>query len=41
MVRREPTEVGGSYYRILPEGRFDGYDGFTLKSQEEPRKGSI
>jgi hypothetical protein len=31
MVRREPTEVGGSYYRVLPEGRLEGYDGFTLK----------
>jgi murein tripeptide amidase MpaA len=30
MVRREPTEVGGRYYRILPEGRYDDYDGFTL-----------
>jgi murein tripeptide amidase MpaA len=31
MVRREPTEVGGTYYRILPEGRLEAYDGFTLK----------
>ncbi|HXX86554.1 MAG TPA: M14 family metallopeptidase [Casimicrobiaceae bacterium] len=31
MVRREPTEVGGTYYSILPEGRLEGYDGFTLK----------
>jgi murein tripeptide amidase MpaA len=31
MVRREPTEVGGTYYRILPEGRYDDYDGYTLK----------
>ncbi len=23
MIRREPDEVGGEYYRILPEGRFD------------------
>ena len=30
MVRREPTEVGGTYYRILPEGRYDNYDGYTL-----------
>jgi purine-nucleoside phosphorylase len=26
MVRREPTETGGTYYRILPEGRYEGYD---------------
>jgi murein tripeptide amidase MpaA len=31
MVRREPTETGGTYYRVLPEGRYDGYDGHTLK----------
>lgn len=30
MVRREPAEAGGNYYRIVPEGRVDGYDGFTL-----------
>jgi murein tripeptide amidase MpaA len=31
MVAREPTEVGGTYYRILPEGRVRDFDGFTLK----------
>jgi murein tripeptide amidase MpaA len=31
MIRREPTEIGGTYYRIIPEGRLEGYDGFTLK----------
>lgn len=31
MVAREPTESGGSYYRILPEGRVRDYDGFTFK----------
>ncbi len=31
MVRREPTEAGGIYYRIVPEGRYDDYDGYTLK----------
>src|SRR5450432_2921850 len=31
MVRREPAEVGGSYFRLLPEGTIEGYDGFTLK----------
>ena len=38
MVRREPTEVGGTYYRILPEGRLEGYDGFTLKVKR-PKQG--
>ncbi len=31
MVAREPTEVGGRYYRILPEGTVRDYDGFNLK----------
>ncbi|MGH8801892.1 MAG: M14 family metallopeptidase, partial [Casimicrobiaceae bacterium] len=31
MVRREPTETGGSYYHVMPEGRYDGYDGHTLR----------
>ncbi|MEJ2106739.1 MAG: M14 family metallopeptidase [Acidiferrobacteraceae bacterium] len=30
MVRRDPTETGGSYFRLLPEGRVDEYDGFTI-----------
>ncbi len=31
MVRRDPVETGGTYYRILPEGTFEGWDGFTLR----------
>ncbi|HEX7329567.1 MAG TPA: M14 family metallopeptidase [Casimicrobiaceae bacterium] len=31
MVRRDPTEIGGTYYHVLPEGRYDGYDGHTLR----------
>jgi murein tripeptide amidase MpaA len=38
MVRREPTEVGGTYYRILPEGSIQGYDGFMLKVKR-PKQG--
>lgn len=30
LVRREPTEVGGKYYRVLPEGRIEGYDGVLV-----------
>ena len=37
MVRRQPTEVGGTYYRVLPEGRLEGYDGFTLRVKK-PRQ---
>ena len=38
MIRRDPTEVGGEYFRILPEGRLEGYDGFTLKVKK-PKQG--
>jgi len=38
MVRREPTEMGGAYYRVLPEGTVDGYDGYTLRVKK-PREG--
>lgn len=31
MVARDPAEAGGRYFRILPEGRVRGYDGFMLK----------
>lgn len=30
LVRRDPTEIGGTYYRLLPEGRLENYDGVTL-----------
>jgi len=36
MVRRDPAESGGQYYRLLPEGRIEDYDGYTLALQ--PRK---
>jgi murein tripeptide amidase MpaA len=38
MVRRDPAEVGGTYYRILPEGSIEGYDGFMLKVKK-PKHG--
>ena len=31
MIRRDPTETGGTYYRILPEGTLEDYDGFMLR----------
>ena len=31
MVRRDPIETGGKYYRILPEGLLKDYDGVTIK----------
>ena len=36
LVRRDPTEVGGTYYRLLPEGPILNYDGSTIQMQ--PRK---
>ncbi len=33
MVRRDPVETGGTYYRLLPEGRVDDYDGITVHVQ--------
>ncbi len=31
LVRRDPTESGGAYYRLLPEGRLESYDGVLIK----------
>lgn len=33
LVRRDPVETGGKYYRLLPEGRIDQYDGSTITLQ--------
>ncbi len=30
MVRRDPTETGGQYYRVLMEGSIKDYDGVTI-----------
>ncbi|MEI6290957.1 MAG: M14 family metallopeptidase [Chloroflexota bacterium] len=30
MIRRDPVETGGKYYRILPEGLIRNYDGATI-----------
>ncbi len=30
LVRREPAETGGQYYRLLPEGRIEDYDGVLI-----------
>lgn len=37
MVARDPAETGGEYYRLLPEGLIDDYDGSTIdiRSPEE------
>lgn len=31
MIRRDPTETGGIYYRIFPEGHLENYDGVTIR----------
>lgn len=31
MVAREPGEFGGDYYRLMPEGRLEHFDGLTVK----------
>ncbi len=31
MVRRDPVETGGNYYRLLPEGLLRDYDGVTIQ----------
>ena len=31
MEKRAPNEYGGEYYRMLPEGRVENYDGYQIK----------
>jgi murein tripeptide amidase MpaA len=31
MVRRDPVETGGTYYRLLPEGLLKNFDGTTIQ----------
>jgi murein tripeptide amidase MpaA len=38
MVRRDPIETGGKYYRILPEGLLKNYDGVTIQVRR-PKEG--
>lgn len=33
MTRRDPTETGGTYYRVLPEGLFHNFDGLTMSGR--------
>lgn len=33
LVRRDPVETGGQYYRVLPEGRIKNYDGILIQIQ--------
>ncbi len=38
MIRRDPIETGGTYYRVLPEGTVEDWDGYTLR-HEGPKHG--
>jgi murein tripeptide amidase MpaA len=38
MIRRDPVETGGKYYRILPEGHLKNYDGALIRVRE-PKEG--
>jgi murein tripeptide amidase MpaA len=31
LIRRDPAETGGTYYRVLPEGLLKNYDGATIE----------
>jgi murein tripeptide amidase MpaA len=33
LVHRDPIETGGQYYRLLPEGRVEDYDGALIRIQ--------
>jgi murein tripeptide amidase MpaA len=34
LIRRDPAETGGKYYRVLPEGRLKNYDGALIQVRE-------
>jgi len=34
LVRRTPTDAGGTYYRVLPEGVFHNFDGLTMRGRK-------
>jgi murein tripeptide amidase MpaA len=38
MIRRDPVELGGTYYRLLPEGLLRDFDGVTIQPQN-PKEG--
>ncbi len=38
LVRREPDETGGQYYRVLPEGQLRDFDGVEITIQP-PKEG--
>ncbi|MBS1706187.1 MAG: carboxypeptidase [Armatimonadetes bacterium] len=37
LKRREAGEVGGTYYRLMPEGLFHNFDGLTMRGRKIPQ----
>ncbi len=37
MEKRGPTESGGNYYRLIPEGRLEAFDGFLIQIARPPQ----
>ena len=37
LIPRDPAESGGKYYRVLPEGRLENYDGITIQVPPNPQ----
>ena len=35
---REPGEIGGTYYRLMPEGLFHNFDGLTMRSRRNKER---
>ncbi len=35
LVPRDPDETGGNYFRVLPEGMIEGYNGVTIGNEPE------
>lgn len=38
LTRREPAETGGQYYRLLPEGHIENYDGVLIHIQPDKER---
>jgi murein tripeptide amidase MpaA len=38
LVRRDPAETGGAYYRLLPEGRVEDYDGALIRLRPDKER---
>ena len=41
MAKRGPDEQGGIYYRLLPEGRIENFDGWQVKIAPTPRNSTL